>query len=170
MTTLTLADAPSRFDILPSGIRLVRLGPDDEVWVREYEKILSVSAQDFLARAGQAGTPEGVVAEVRDALTQESRAVWFVLQPDYRFLGFALAEIVREFGAPPRVFVQATYLYPRRTPRSVLPALTQAIRAWGAACGAASLDFQTRRPSAGAWQRVGARPIATLYRVPIGDA
>lgn len=167
MTTMT---EPTRLAILPTGVRIVRLGIGDAAWLREYEKILRVAAKDFLTRAHQAGTPEGVLAELADALSALHRAVWFVLTPDYRFLGFALAEIVQEFGAPPRVFVQAAYLYPRRTPRSVLPALTEAIRAWGAACGAASLDFQTRRPSAGAWRRVGATPIATLYRVPIGDA
>jgi hypothetical protein len=161
--------ADPRLTVLPSGIRLVRLGVGDAAWVQEYEKILHAAAQDFLRRAQQAGTPEGVLDELRRALTQESRAVWFVLQPDYRFLGFALAEIVQEFGAPPRVFVQAAYLYPRRTPRSVLSALAQAIRAWGATWGASALDFQTRRPSAGAWRRVGAQPVATLYRVPIGD-
>jgi len=159
----------TRLTVLPSGVRIVRLGVGDDEWVREYEKILTIAAQDFLTRAQQAGTPEGVIEELRDALAQAHRAVWFVLQADYRFLGFALAEIVWEFGAPPRVFVQAAYLYPRRTPRSVLAHLAQAIRAWGATLGAVSLDFQTRRPSAGAWRRVGALPVATLYRVPIGD-
>lgn len=166
MTTMT--DSMPRLDILPTGVRLVRLEAGDEGWLREFEKILLVAAKDFLARAHQAGTPEGVVAELHAALWSPARAVWFVLTPEYRLLGFALAEIVQEFAAPPRVFVQAAYLYPRRTPRSVLPALTRAIVAWGAQAGATTVDFQTQRPSAGAWRRVGAQPLATLYRIPIG--
>ena len=164
--------ADSRLDILPSGVRIVRLGARDDVWLREYDKILRGAAQDFLTRSHQAGTPEGVIEELAMALTHPQRAVWLVVRADYRLLGFALAEIVQEFGAPPRVFVQAAYLWPNRTPRSVLPALTQAIRTWGVACGAASLDFQTRRTTGGAWARVGARPVAILYTMalaPQGD-
>jgi hypothetical protein len=165
MSTVVEPEA-ERFQILPSGARIVRLGLGEDGWLREYQKILRISAQDFLSRAHQAGTPDGVLDALDAALGRRDQAVWLVLQGDYRLLGFALAEVRQDFDAPPHVFVIAAYLYPRRTPRSVLVALVDAIRAWGGARGATAIDFQTRRPRK-AWGRVGARPLATLYTVPI---
>jgi hypothetical protein len=167
-STLELVpEAVDRFQILPSGVRIARLAEGDDAWIVEYEKILKIAAQDFLRRAHQTGTVEGVLEDLSRALAQAHQAVWFVLRQDYRLLGFALAELVREFGAPPRAYVQAAYLYPRLTPRSVLPALTRAIIAWAAAQGATTLGFQTRRQADRAWQRVGATRAATVYTMPI---
>jgi hypothetical protein len=170
MMTSTLeliAEAADRFRILESGVRIARLGTGDGGWLVEYDKILRIAAQDFLRRAHQPGTVDGVLDELARALAEPHKAVWFILQRDYRLLGFALAEIAQDFGSTPRAFVQAAYLYPRTTPRSVLPALTQAIRAWAATQGATTLGFQTRRPADRAWQRVGATRAATVYTMSI---
>lgn len=157
----------SRLHVLPNGVRLVELGPLERGWLVEFDQILRLAAADFLKRAHQAGTPDGVLDDLAAALTQPHRAVWLVLSAEYRFLGFALVELVQEFGAPPKVFVQAAYLWPRRPSRAVLPALTAAIQAWGVARGATALVFQTRRETARAWRRVGAQPVAALYTIPI---
>jgi GNAT superfamily N-acetyltransferase len=172
MMTSTLAlpeaTAADRFQILPSGIKIARLGAGDQGWLVEFRQILEIAAADFLRRAHQAGTPTGVIDDLAHALEQPHQAVWVVVDPAFRLRGFALAEIrTGEFGCAPRAFVPAAYLYPRRTPRAVFPALVQAILAWAAPYGATSLDFQTRRPAARAWRRVGATPAATLYTVPI---
>ena len=161
-------DAAERFRILPSGVKIARLGSGDQGWLVEFRQILEIAAADFLKRAHQAGTVAGVIDDLDRALEHPHQAVWVVVDPAFRLRGFALAEIrAGEFGGPPRAFVQAAYLYPKRTPRSVLPALTQAILAWAGTHGATELGFQTRRSAARAWQRVGATAVATLYTMPV---
>jgi len=161
-------EVSDRFRILPSGIRIARLGSGDQGWLIEFRQILAIAAADFLRRAHQAGTPEGLIEDLSRALESPHRAVWVIVDPAFRLRGFALAEILGgEFGLPPRAFVSAAYLYPRRTPRSVFPALVEAIRAWAATHGATTLGFQTRRSVARAWRRVGAFPTATVYTMPI---
>jgi hypothetical protein len=79
--------------VLPSGVRLVRLGPGDGAWLIEYEKILRVAAQDFLRRARLPGVPEGVLDGLWTALDDPQQAVWLVLDPAYRLLGFAWVKV-----------------------------------------------------------------------------
>jgi hypothetical protein len=166
MTTGVMA-SPSRVHMLDSGVRLVRLGARDHGWLQEYHPILFRSAEDFLRRSQLAGTPEGVLLELNAALEVPWRAVWFVLRPDYRLIGFALAEVRASFGEAPEVFAVGMYLYPRRVPREVFPALVQAMLGWGRAQGATRGTFATHRTEARAWTRIGARPVATLYEIPM---
>jgi GNAT superfamily N-acetyltransferase len=167
MTTVVEAQANSRLQILPSGVRLVRLGANDHGWLQEYRPILLRSAEDFLRRSQLAGTPEGVLGELDAALEVPWRAVWLVLHPDYRLIGFALAEMRASFGEAPEVFAVGMYLYPRRVPRAVFPALVQAMLGWGRSHGATRGTFQTQRTETRAWRRIGARPRATLYEIPL---
>jgi GNAT superfamily N-acetyltransferase len=166
MTTAVMA-APSRVQMLESGVRLVRLGASDHGWLQEYRPILLRSAEDFLRRSRLAGTPEGVLGELHAALEVPWRAVWLVLHPDYRLIGFALAEMRASFGEAPEVFAVGMYLYPRRVPREVFSALVQAILGWGRSHGATRGTFATHRTEVRAWRRIGARPVATLYEVPM---
>jgi GNAT superfamily N-acetyltransferase len=166
MTTGVMA-SPSRVHMLDSGVRVVRLGARDHGWLQEYRPILLRSAEDFLRRSQLAGTPEGVLLELHAALEVPWRAVWFVLRPDYRLIGFALAEVRASFGEAPEVFAVGMYLYPRRVPREVFPALVQAMLGWGRSHGATRGTFATHRTKARAWMRIGARPVATLYEVPM---
>jgi hypothetical protein len=164
----TAPHTPQRLQILSSGVRIVRLGPMDHGWLAEYRSILFHSAQDFVRRAHLPGTPEAVLEELAMSLTNPSRAVWLVLRPDYGLLGFALAEVSSSFGAPPAVIAMAVYLFPRRhTPKTIFPALVEAILVWGQSHGATIGYFQTRRTESKAWQRIHATPVATIYAVPM---
>jgi hypothetical protein len=117
----------------PSGERLVRLGPGDLGWLVEFRQILLRSATDFLRRAKMAGTPEGMLEELAGSLAQPQRAVWLVPRPDYRLLGFAIAEVSASFGGPLAGVGVATYLYPRRRiVRKIFPALVHAMATWAA--------------------------------------
>jgi hypothetical protein len=168
MTTVVEAPADARLQILPSGVRIVRLGPRDHGWLAEYRGLLALSARDFVRRAHLPGTPEAVLEELARSLTDPSRAVWLVLRPDYGLLGFALAEVSSSFGAPPAVVAMAVYLFPRRrTPRTLFPALVETILMWGQRRGATIGYFQTRRTESKAWQRIHATPVATIYAVPM---
>jgi hypothetical protein len=167
MTTVMETPADARLHILPSGVRIVRLGASDHGWVQEYHRILLRSAEDFLRRSQLAGTPEGVLLELNAALEMPWRAVWLVLRSDYRLIGFALAEVRASFGEAPEVFAVGMYLYPRRVPREVFPALVHAMLSWGRSQGATRGTFQTQRTETRAWRRIGARPRATLYEVPL---
>ena len=165
--TVAIDTAP-RVQVLPSGVRFIRLEPGDEGWLVEYERILRLAAEDFLRRAHVPGTVDGVLQELAASLEHPARAVWLVLWPDYRCLGFACAEVAAQFGGPRTVTAIATYLHPtKRTPRAVFPALVAAMLAWGASLGATMGQFWTRRTEARAWARVGAHPVATIYTVPI---
>lgn len=172
MVTMVEPDAAAvtRFRILPCGVRVVRLGPADGGWLVEYQKILRIACQDFLKRGHIPGTPEGVLADLASALAEPARAVWLALRPDYSFLGFALAEVSASFGGPPSVVAVATYLYPRRTPRAVFPALVEAMLAWGASQGASVGYFHTRRTESRAWARIQAQPVATVYAIQMRAA
>jgi hypothetical protein len=164
--TMTVEVQP-RFQVLPSGIRIVRLGPTDHGWLAEYRAILDRSVQDFLRRAHVPGTPAAVLEELAGSLAIPTRAVWLVLRPDYGLLGFALAELRALFGAPPEVFCLAAYLYPRRPARGIFPGLVRVMLEWGRGHGATTGTFQTSRVKPRAWARVGAQPTATIYTVPM---
>ena len=159
----------SRLTVLPTGVRIIRLGQGDGGWLRELEAILRISAKDFLQRSGVAGTPEAVLEELAWSLAHPHRAVWLVLTAEYRLLGFALAELRSSFGAPPEVFSVGTYLYPRRTPRDVFPAVVRAMLDWGRGYGATRGTFQTKRTESRAWARVGAKPVATLFEIQMAE-
>jgi hypothetical protein len=165
----TAVDSASRLTVLASGVRVVRLESGDQGWLTEFEPILRISAKDFLKRSGAAGTPEGVLEELAQSLWHPHRAIWLVLTAEYRLLGFALAELRASFGAPPELFTIVAYLYPKRTPREVFPALVKAMLAWGRERGATRGTFQTQRMKPGAWARIGAKPIATVFAIPIAE-
>jgi GNAT superfamily N-acetyltransferase len=167
MTTAVETQADSRMQVLPSEIRIVRLGPGHDRWLHEYADTLRHQAEDFLKRSGLAGNPDGVLTEFLLSLNSPWRAVWLVVRPNYRLIGWAVAELRASFGEAPEVFAVGMYLYPRRVPREVFPALVQAILAWGRAQGATRGTFATHRTEARAWRRIGARPVATLYEVPM---
>jgi hypothetical protein len=59
-------EAPPRFHVLaPSGVRLVRLGPQDGAgFLIEYDRILRVAIADFLRRGHIPGTVDGVLTEL----------------------------------------------------------------------------------------------------------
>lgn len=166
---MTTDVADSRITVLSSGVRVVRLQAGDQGWIQEFEPILRIAAKDFLQRSGAEGTPEGVLAEVAQSLWSPHRAVWLALTDEYRLLGFALAELRSSFGAPPELFTIVTYLYPRRTPRDVFPTLVKAMLDWGRSHGATRGTFQTQRQKPGAWARIGAKPIATVFAIPIAE-
>jgi hypothetical protein len=71
------------------------------------------------------------------------------------------------FGQAPEVFCLGMYLYPKRVPREVFPALVGAILGWGRSKGATRGTFATKRTEARAWKRVGARPAGQIYEIPI---
>jgi hypothetical protein len=168
MTPAVSAAVDSRLQVLPSGVRIIRLGATHGGWLREYDKVLRVAAADFLRRGHVPGTAEGVVQELAAALAVPQQAVFFVLRQDFAFLGFALAELSSIFGGPLTAVAVATYLRPGKTPRPVFRALIAAMQAWAAQHGATIGYFHTRRlAEARAWTRIGARPIATIYAVPI---
>jgi hypothetical protein len=168
MTPAVGAAVDARFHVLPSGVRIVRLGAPHGGWLREYDKVLRVAAADFLRRGHVPGTAEGVVQELAAALASPRQAVFLVLRHDFALLGFALAELSSIFGGPRTAVAVATYLRPGKTPRAVFRALIDAMIAWAAQQGATIGYFHTRRlADARAWTRIGARPIATIYAVPI---
>ena len=102
MTTAVETQTDSRMQVLPSDIRIVRLGPGYDGWLQEYADMLRHQAEDFLRRAGMTGDPEGVVTELALSLDSPWRAVWLVLRPNYRLIGFAVAELRASFGQAPR--------------------------------------------------------------------
>jgi hypothetical protein len=166
--TTAVSDRAPRVQVLPSGVRFVRLEPGDEGWLVEYEQTLRLAAEDFLKRAHLPGTVDGVLQELAASLAHPARAVWLVLWQDYRCIGFAIAEVSAQFGGPRTVLAVATYLRTKwRAPRAVFPALVAVMLAWGASLGATVGQFWTRRTEARAWARVGAQPTATIYTVPI---
>jgi hypothetical protein len=166
MTTM-VAELPGRVQTLVQGVRLVRLGPGEQGWIQEFEQILRIAAEDFLRRSDTPGTPDGVLQELAASLDVPTRAVWLALTAEYRLLGFALAECMQFCGGPIEVVALAVYLYPRRCPRAVFPALVRAILDWGASLGAEHGVFRTRRQRAFAWGKLGATPEAIWYRMPI---
>jgi hypothetical protein len=165
MTTAVETQADSRMQVLPSEIRIVRLGPGHDRWLHEYADTLRHQAEDFLKRSGLAGNPDGVLTEFLLSLDSPWRAVWLVVRPNYRLIGWAVAEVRASFGQAPEVFAIGMYLYPKRVPREVFPALVQAMLGWGRSHGATRGTFQTSRIEARAWARVGAQPTATIYTV-----
>jgi hypothetical protein len=169
MTTIVEMQTDSRMQVLPSEIRIVRLGPGHDGWLREYGDTLRHQAKDFLRRAGMTGDPEGVVTELALSLDSPWRAVWLVLRPNYRLIGFAVAELRASFGQAPEVFAIGMYLYPKRVPREVFPALVSAILGWGRSKGATRGTFATQRTESRAWARIGAKPHATLYEIQITE-
>jgi hypothetical protein len=165
---LASVEAPERYQVLACGVRIVRLGAEQAGWLREYDKVLRVAAADFLRRGHVPGTPEGVVQELTAALASPQQAVFLVLRHDFVLLGFALVECSTIFGGPVTGVAVATYLRPGKTPRPVFRALIDAMRAWVAQQGGTLGYFHTRRTAeARAWTRIGARPIATIYAIPI---
>ena len=168
MTTTVETPADSRMQVLPSEIRIVRLGPGHDGWLHEYGDTLRHQAEDFLRRAGITGDPEGVVTELALSLDSPWRAVWLVLRPNYRLIGFAVAELRASFGQALEVFAIGMYLYPKRVPREVFPALVGAILGWGRSKGATRGTFATKRTESRAWQRIGARPTGQIiYEIPM---
>jgi GNAT superfamily N-acetyltransferase len=167
MATAVEPRADSRLQVLPSEIRIVRLGPGHEGWLKEYADTLRHQAEDFLKRSGLAGNPDGVLTELVLSLDSPWRAVWLVLRPNYRLIGFAVAELRASFGQAPEVFAIGMYLYPKRVPREVFPALVRAILGWGRSNGATRGTFATQRTESRAWARIGARPVAQIYEVSI---
>jgi GNAT superfamily N-acetyltransferase len=171
MTTATLdvqPDVPTRFRVLPSGVRFVRLGPGDDGWLVEYQKILRIAAADFLKRGKIAGTADGVVQNLSESLAVPTRGVWLVLTPQYQLLGFALTELASLFGGPVRAIVLAMYLYPRRTPRGVFADLRQTIIDWARDVGATEVGWLTRRRTPHVWQTIG-QPSATFYLLDLAS-
>jgi hypothetical protein len=166
--TATLAD--SRLAILPSGVRIVRLGPGDEGWLEEYQRILLIAAGDFLVRSGTLGTPEGVVARLRLGVGDPSQAVWLVLDPSYRLIGFSLLALSCPFGGPLVSGTLAVYLYPRKRHARVFPELVRRMVAWSREQGAEHCYFDSRRHRPRAWRRIGARAISTNYEVDVKEA
>ena len=169
MTLTVEAPVTARFQVLPSGVRLVRLGSGEHGWLTEYRQILLAGAEDFLRRSQLTGTPEGVLMELSVSLESPWRAVWLVLRPDFRLIGWAIAEVRAGFGQAPEVFAVGVYLFPRRVPREVFPALVGAILGWGRIHGATRGTFATQRTESRAWKRIGARPAATFYEIPIEE-
>ena len=106
------APVTSRFQVLPSGVRLVRLGAGEHGWLKEYRQILLAGADDFLRRSQLAGTPEGVLMELSVSLESPWRAVWLVLRSDFRLIGWAIAEVRAGFGQAPEVFAVGVYSVP----------------------------------------------------------
>jgi GNAT superfamily N-acetyltransferase len=169
MTTVVETRADSRMQMLPSEIRIVRLGPGHDGWLHEYAETLRHQATDFLQRAGIPGDPDGVLSELVLSLDSPWRAVWLVLRPNYRLIGWAVAELRASFGQAPEVFAIAMYVYPKRVPREVFPALVSAILGWGRTHGASRGTFATTRTESRAWARIGAHPAATLYEIPMPE-
>jgi GNAT superfamily N-acetyltransferase len=158
-----------RIHILSSGARLIRLtAADGSAWLREYRKILQVASAEFLKRSGLPGDPDRVLSELADLLTHGG-AVWLVVDPDYRLLGFSAARLRAAAWSDALVSeIPCTYLYPKKTPRGVFKALVTAMIAWSKEEGARSILFTTRRIEDAAWQRItGAKKIAAVYEYPL---
>jgi hypothetical protein len=156
-------------EVLPSGVRIVRLGPGNDWWLDEYQRILHIAAEDFLRRARLPGTPEGVLERLRMAVYEPMQSVWMVLDPSYRLIGFALVTIQSPFGGPPVASAPVVYLYPRKRVREVFPTLVERMVAWSRAHGAAHCYFETRRDRPRAWARIAARPVSVIYEVSMGE-
>lgn len=165
MTTL-VADA--RYQILEGGVRLVRLEDEAGIgWLREYRSILRTAAADFLKRGKFDGDRDVVVDELMELLSVGG-AVWLVLDPEYRLLGWAAVRLRRAAWAKRLVAeVPGVYLYPKRTPRHVFRALFDTMLAWAAAEGAEELAFTSRRPIRGVEAITGAKVVGCVYARPI---
>lgn len=159
----------TRLDILPSGIRIVRLGTGDGFWLEEYRRILLVAAKDFLSRSRIPGTPEGVLLRLSAAVALPTQAVWLVLDPAYRMIGFAWVTLSSIFGGPIVASAPAVYLYPRKRTYGAFPELVKRMVEWSVANGAAHCFFETKRDRPRAWARIGAKPAAVIYEVETGE-
>ena len=167
---MTLESKPeAQLEILPSGVRVIRLGEGDGFWLEEYQKILLVAAKDFLARSRLPGTPEGVLTRLAIAVYEPNQAVWLVLDAEYRLIGFAWVVLSSPFGGPPIASAPAVYLYPRKRVGAIFPVLVRRRVEWSKMNGAAHCYFETRRDRPRAWARIGARPAAAIYEVEMGE-
>jgi GNAT superfamily N-acetyltransferase len=158
----------ARLEVLPSGVRIIRLGPGEAFWLEEYQRILLVAAEDFLKRARIPGTPAGVLTRLTRAVHEPYQAVWLVLDPAYRLIGFAWVILSSPFAGPPVAVAPAVYLYPRKRSRGVFPVLVSRMIAWSAAQGAVRYSFETSRDRPRAWARIGFRPASVIYESEIG--
>jgi hypothetical protein len=165
MTTVT---AESRYQVLEGGVRLVRLSGEAGLgWLREYRTILRMAAEDFLKRGQLAGDRDLVVEELAEILSTGG-GVWFVVDQEYRLLGFSAMRLRRAAWAPHLVAeIPSVYLYPRKTPRRVFRTLFRTMLAWAAAEGAHEVVFVSRRPGRGVEAITGATAIGQVYRLPI---
>jgi hypothetical protein len=162
----------ARFVKLAEGPRLVRLEtPVDLAWLREYRVILRAAARDFLKRSHLEGDPDVVLEELGELLQTGGRgAVWLIVDPEYRLLGFSAVRIGRAAWSPESIAsVLCCYLFPRKTPRSVFGRLWIEMIRWARGQGAQRGYFQTRRGTRRAWARHGATLIGALYQVDLAE-
>jgi hypothetical protein len=165
MTTAQLADP--RYQVLDSGVRIVRLGPGDAGWLREYQAILRSAARDFFKRAHLEGEPDVLLAELEEILSLGG-AVWLVVDAQYRLLGFAAGRLHRAAWTERRVAESpCCYLYARKTPKGVFRVLWTAMRQWATEAGATELAYTSRRPMRGLERITGATWVASVYTVPL---
>jgi GNAT superfamily N-acetyltransferase len=166
MSTLV---ADSRYQVLESGVRLVRLehGPAGLGWLREYRPILRAAAADFLKRGKLEGDRDVVVDELAEILSVGG-SVWLVVDAEYRLLGFGAMRLRRAAWARHLVAdVPCLYLYPKRTPRCVFRVLIAAMIAWARTEGAEEIFFTSRRGLRGLEAITGATSIGCVYAFPI---
>lgn len=170
MTTMVEPRQDSRLTVLPTGMRVIRLAPGEQSWLSEYGTILRMAVEDFLKRGRGLGTVDGLLQHMADTIDSPWHAVWLVVDPEYRLVGFALAKLTWVFGAGPFATVDALYLYPKKSTRGLYAQMIEILQEWASANGAIDAFCETRRDRPRAWKKIGARPFSVVYQLPMGTA